>query len=379
MNCSRAIGRFETGERSTDLGEAKIGRAVQTLHRGRMPNQATNRRAQDAKGVDDFEQEVLAFAEQLRGFVRARISDAADAEDVAQEVFLKAFRARGTLRDPARLNAWLYRTARTAIIDHYRRRRPTDELPAHLAADFAQVDDLGERMRRSVRRFLATLPDTYRRPLELTEFEGMTAAAVAKELALSETAAKSRIARGRAMLREKLTQCCRFEFDSFGKIVDFKQRAPCACGDDYPPDVRFALATEQDEPAIRGLLASVGLPTDDLTSAHFLNFFTARHGGQIIGCAGLEPQEEIALLRSLAVAEAYRGRGVARRLVKEIERLAGQLGMREIFLLTTTARGLFEKRGYAAIERENVPAEIRRAREFAELCPHSAIVLSKRL
>jgi RNA polymerase sigma-70 factor (ECF subfamily) len=184
-----------------------------------------------SRQVDVFERDVVRLADQLRGFIRARISSPADAEDVAQEVFLKAFRARGALRDPAKLNAWLYRTARSAIIDHYRKRRPTVEVPANLAAEAGPPDEVAHRLHRSLRRFMATMPEACRRPLELAEVEGLTARAVATRLGLTETAAKSRIARARAMLRKKLTQCCRFEFDRFGKILDFKQRAPCGCGD----------------------------------------------------------------------------------------------------------------------------------------------------
>lgn len=326
-----------------------------------------------------FERDVVSFADQLRAFIRARVSDRADAEDVAQEVLLKVFRGRGSLRSPAKLNAWLYRTARSAIIDYYRKRRPTEEVPASLASDAELPDDLGKRLQRSVRRFLATLPDAYRRPLELAEVEGLTARAVAAALGLTETAAKSRIARGRTMLREKLTQCCHFEFDPFGNIVDFQQRAPCACRSDDPDEVDFALATEKDEAAIRSLLTDAGLPTEDLTPAHFLNFFVARADGIVVGCVGLEAFGQDGLLRSLAVAGSHRGRGMARRLVAEIERLARQLGVTRLFLLTTTARAFFERRGYASLARNDAPPGIRGSREFTAICPASAVLLFRDL
>lgn len=336
-------------------------------------------RTTEPKDAVSFEREVVSFADQLRAFIRARVSDRADAEDVAQDVFLKVFRGRGTLRSPAKLNAWLYRTARSAIIDYYRKRRPTEEVPASLASETELPDDVGKRLQRSVRRFMATLPDAYRRPLELAEVEGLTARAVATELGLTETAAKSRIARGRAMLREKLTRCCNFEFDPFGQIVDFQQRAPCACRGEDPEDVAFSLATDRDEAAIRSLLAEAGLPIQDLTPAHFLNFFVARAGGILVGCVGLEAFGRDGLLRSLAVGGAHRGRGIARRLVAEIERLGQQLGVTRLFLLTTSARAFFERRGYTTVARADAPAGIRASREFAALCPASAVLLFREL
>ena len=177
----------------------------------------------------EFEAGVLAFAGRLRAFIRRRVRDATDAEDLAQDIFVKVFRARGTLRDPRRLEAWIYQTARTAIVDYYRRRRPTEELPASLSGEPAAFDEVGEAMRRSVRALVATLPEHYRRPLMLADFQGMSVAAIARKLGLGESATKSRLTRGRALVRRRLHECCRFEFDPFGKVIDMHGRQACAC------------------------------------------------------------------------------------------------------------------------------------------------------
>jgi amino-acid N-acetyltransferase len=89
----------------------------------------------------------------------------------------------------------------------------------------------------------------------------------------------------------------------------------------------------------------------------------------------LEPFGQIGLLRSLAVHPSHRQQGIARRLVGEIERLGRQLGVKRVFLLTTTARAFFERRGYSVVTRRAAPPEIQRTREFTELCPDSAIVM----
>ena len=339
----------------------------------------------------DFEAGVLEFAGRLRAFIRKRVSDPNDAEDIAQDVFLKVFRARGTLRDARKQEAWLYQTARGAIIDYYRRRRPSEEIPASLAAEVHEFDEVGERLRRSVRRFLATLPPHYRKPLELAEFQGKPVAAIARELSLSETAVKSRLTRGRAMLREKLLQCCRFEFDRFGKVIDLRQKGDCACTTDDKtsltsagrvrtaplPGFDIAMAEDTDGPAIRDLLAAADLPTADLTSAHFLNYLTARSGGRIIGCVGLEVFETVGLLRSLAVHPELRRRGVGARLVAEAERVAAQLSVRELYLLTTTAEKFFAEHGYIPVPRAQAPAAIQGTAEFGTLCPTSSAFMHK--
>ncbi|MBV5335817.1 hypothetical protein JZU48_02085 [bacterium] len=72
-----------------------------------------------------------------------------------------------------RLEAWLYRIARNTVIDHYRRRRPTVELPAVLAAEPADdVAELRSAVVAAMRRFLAEMPETYREPVRLAELEG---------------------------------------------------------------------------------------------------------------------------------------------------------------------------------------------------------------
>lgn len=193
------------------------------------------RQSLPAAAPADFDTGVLEFAGRLRAFIRRRVADPNDAEDLAQDVFLKVFRARGALRDARKQRAWLYQIARGAIIDHYRRRRPSEELPASLATEDHEFDEVGERLRRSVRRFLATLPEHYRRPLELAEFQGKSVAEIAGQMSLSTSAVKSRLARGRTQLREQLLRCCRFEFDRFGKIIDLRRKAACAC-DPTPAD-----------------------------------------------------------------------------------------------------------------------------------------------
>lgn len=178
----------------------------------------------------EFDATVAEFAVKLRAFIRRRVRDDATADDLVQETMLKVFRSRATLRDGQRVEAWLYRIARTTLIDFYRRQRPGAELPANLAAEAAEpTDEVTAAMTRSLRIFLEELPVAYREPVRLAEFEGLPLAKIALRLGLSLTAVKSRVRRGRAMLKKKLQECCRLEFDRMGKIIGYERRRPCAC------------------------------------------------------------------------------------------------------------------------------------------------------
>ncbi len=69
--------------------------------------------------------------------------------------------------------------------------------------------------------------------ITLSEFEGLRQKEVAMTLGLSVSGAKSRIQRGRKMLKELLLECCHFELDSRGRIMDYEADTDCHdCGTD---------------------------------------------------------------------------------------------------------------------------------------------------
>ena len=127
------------------------------------------------------------------------------------------------------------------------------------------------------------------------------------------------------------------------------------------------------------LLRNAQLPTGDLTESHVERFFFAGPSSQPTGLVGLAKFDDVALLRSLVVAEERRGMGDGQRLLAHIEDYARAEGIRTLYLLTTTAEPFFAKRGFARASREAAPAPIRSSREFAGLCPASSAFMAKQL
>jgi len=175
-----------------------------------------------------IEQLWSTFSAPLRGFLRARTRSAADADDLLQEVFSRIHTSITTLHDPSKLQGWVYRIARNALIDYYRT-RPNDE-------PFAPSVDLEDPsgtnavdLTPTLKRFIAALPEAYREPLVRHEFQGESMQDVASALALSLTATKSRVQRARHMLREMLERCCVFEFDRRGKVISAIPKVKGAC------------------------------------------------------------------------------------------------------------------------------------------------------
>ena len=168
------------------------------------------------------------FSMPLRGFLAARTRNGADTEDLLQDVFLRIHRSLPNLHHPEKLQGWVYRIARNAVVDYYRGRRSHEELGADMAQE---ADDISSAvdLTPSLRRFIAQLPLAYREPLERHVFGGMGLAEVAQDLGITLTAAKSRVQRARATLRKMLDECCRFEFDRHGHVIEATPRASSEC------------------------------------------------------------------------------------------------------------------------------------------------------
>lgn len=138
-------------------------------------------------------------------------------------------------------------------------------------------------------------------------------------------------------------------------------------------------ASPVDEPWIRQLLKSCGLPQEDLPRDHFKHFIVYKEKGLILGVVGLEIFGRIALLRSLAVARRHRHRGIASQMIAKIEEYGRSQQISKLYLLTTSAEEFFAKRGYQKIDRKLAPPEIKATREFQDLCPDSSVCLTKDL
>lgn len=141
-------------------------------------------------------------------------------------------------------------------------------------------------------------------------------------------------------------------------------------------DVRGARAADLGD--VQRLLREAALPADDLDARALEYFFVAQSHDGIVGAVGLVPAGTDALLRSLVVAPAARGAGLGQDLCGMAEAHARENGVRQLWLLTTTAAEFFAARAYERAAREAAPAAIREHAEFAALCPASAICMTRR-
>lgn len=132
-------------------------------------------------------------------------------EELAQEAFISAWRHLGQLKDPTAFRSWLCGIVRNHVAGDQRRRHGHDRLRDQLeaadeadptpspAAQAAEADEVAFVLRQ-----LHLLPDIYREPMVLFYRSGESVAFVAAQLEISEDLVRQRLARGRAMLGERM-------------------------------------------------------------------------------------------------------------------------------------------------------------------------------
>ena len=164
----------------------------------------------------------------MRVYIAKRVDNQEDAEDLLQDLFIKIHTNLHTVRNQGQIVVWLYQTARNLVIDYYRSKRSTLPLPASLFSEDSQIElDAVQELASGLGDLIDCLPEIYRYALVEVELKGIPQNILANELNLSVSGAKSRVQRGRTMLRKILWDCCHFELDRQNRIKEYFPRNQC--------------------------------------------------------------------------------------------------------------------------------------------------------
>src|SRR5574341_1607213 len=165
------------------------------------------------------------YHSKLRAFIKRRISDDTATDDTLQDIFLKIHTGLTSLKDETKLQSWLYQIARNAIIDYFRSQRPFVDIPEWLPQPETDPSDkVTHELSECLLPMIQLLPENYREAVILSELRGLTQKEVAKVQGFSLSGAKSRVQRGRALLKNMLAECCRLEFDHNGRLCDYERK-----------------------------------------------------------------------------------------------------------------------------------------------------------
>jgi RNA polymerase sigma-70 factor, ECF subfamily len=182
-----------------------------------------------------FDHLVTYYHSSVYNLVYGILSDRADAADVTQEVFLHVFRGIRGFRGGSSLKTWLYRISVRQALNHRRwcwrhhrmqtsidvagtDQNPVLELKDAEATPFEQC--AAHEVQATVRHALATVPPVFRSAVILRDLEGLSYEEIAEVLEVSVGTVKSRIMRGRRMLKEILDPLLRAPQSDFHEALD---------------------------------------------------------------------------------------------------------------------------------------------------------------
>lgn len=136
----------------------------------------------------------------------------------------------------------------------------------------------------------------------------------------------------------------------------------------------FKKAESSDLDFIKSILNSYELPYEDLETSK-VELFLSYKNSAFVGIIGLEIFEDVGLLRSMTIDENFRNKGYGKKVCQKLLDYSVNIGIKELYLLTCTAKDFFKKIGFEIISRDAVPDSIKSTTEFSELCPCSAICM----
>jgi RNA polymerase sigma factor (sigma-70 family) len=138
---------------------------------------------------------------------RRHLHDPHAAEDALQATFLVLIRRAPSIQDPERLGRWLVGVARRVALRARRQgalRSERERRWAAMHSETCEQEPPLDDIRRVVREELDRLPETYRQPLALCYFEGLTHEQAADRLGWPVGTVKVRLVRARRQLRDRL-------------------------------------------------------------------------------------------------------------------------------------------------------------------------------
>lgn len=169
------------------------------------------------------------FGRQLHNIVCKKVGHHHDCHDIMQEVYLKVLLNINKVEQADNMAAYLVTLTNNTVVDHFRKAKPVahTEIVDNIITGDALKDQSLQLADCCLRPMIESLPDIYRDALIITELEGMKLKYYAEKVGISLSNAKVRVQRGKEKLKEIIMQCCGYEFDKYGNIIECNPTSCC--------------------------------------------------------------------------------------------------------------------------------------------------------
>jgi len=144
----------------------------------------------------------------LTRYIRSRVRDLLEGEELLSQVMMKIYENCEKLGGVRNTQAWLITVARNTITDYFceKQKRPLTDLSYEVPAEVEP--DLLYQLEACVPSLIQKLPEKYASPLADYELKGIPQKSLAIRYHLSESGLKSRVQRGRKMLKSLFKEYC---------------------------------------------------------------------------------------------------------------------------------------------------------------------------
>ena len=167
----------------------------------------------------------LGYKDAIRNYIFKIVKDEDTANSLAHEVLMKVYSSCCSGREIKNARSWLFQIAYNTCMDHLKQENKKRDL---ITEGFAEEEDLVyKRAGDFIEPLIDLLPEEYSKPLHLSDIKGMKQSKVAEDLGLSLSATKSRIQRGRNLLKDKILECVHIEVDQLGNLTEFNIKHNC--------------------------------------------------------------------------------------------------------------------------------------------------------
>jgi RNA polymerase sigma-70 factor (ECF subfamily) len=164
---------------------------------------------------------------ELLTFVWKKIRDKAASEDIVQDVFIKVQTHWNELKDSEKITGWIFQITRNTVADYYRKNaKSLKSIPLDWEGEQSNFNDC---VAQCLNQLLETLPDKYRIPLQLADVENLSQQEISRRLNISYSGTRSRVQRGRKILKEKMQSLYNMQVDAYGNIIVCENKIPCCC------------------------------------------------------------------------------------------------------------------------------------------------------
>ncbi|MGY5351860.1 sigma-70 family RNA polymerase sigma factor [Wenyingzhuangia sp. IMCC45533] len=156
------------------------------------------------------------FSEDIKRFVFSKTKDTVITDDILQEVFIKIHTHQKNLKDGTKLKSWIFTIANNTVLDYFKKHKNLNRSDSLITPATEKTEN--HNAVDCILPLILRLPKKYKDVLFLSTIKQYKHQKIAEELNISLAATKSRILRGKELLKQGFVDCCNYSIDDNGYL-----------------------------------------------------------------------------------------------------------------------------------------------------------------